>query len=323
MAAGCSQVNFSRSNGRSRRPSSSSSSQAPARRRRQRQLGPTAAAAATDRLAVNSTFEQYILDLQDRIIKAGAAPWRMLHSKHCCCPRGASVVPHQQYVHKHVHCTALLVVPHQQYAVRAQTRALYCIARFRRQRSWMAAAPSSCMTAGPAAPQTPMPATASRRVRPRNVHTSPACLMLHVCLPDVCPELWLPPVHEPLPRGCPPPCTNPCTDRALRLPPRCAVLEGGSALEKAAANISVVAGVLSPERAKAMSSRGRSAIDPAGGQSYSGVWGTCGWRFCCVNSSPLRFISPSGRLLGGVCGSGIQQVTRRQCVPFCANVAAC
>lgn len=52
-----------------------------------------------------------------------------------------------------------------------------------------------------------------------------------------------------------------------------AVLEGGAVLEKGASNISVVAGVLSPERAKAMSSRGRAAIDPAGGQSYSGeVW---------------------------------------------------
>lgn len=47
------------------------------------------------------------------------------------------------------------------------------------------------------------------------------------------------------------------------------VLEGGSVLEKAAANISVVAGVLTPERAKAMSRRGRAAIDPASGQSYS------------------------------------------------------
>lgn len=47
------------------------------------------------------------------------------------------------------------------------------------------------------------------------------------------------------------------------------VLEGGAVLEKAAANISVVAGVLTPERAKAMSSRGRDAIDPAGGQAYS------------------------------------------------------
>ncbi|KAI3436148.1 hypothetical protein D9Q98_002205 [Chlorella vulgaris] len=47
------------------------------------------------------------------------------------------------------------------------------------------------------------------------------------------------------------------------------VLEGGAVLEKAAANISVVAGVLSPERARAMSSRGRAAIDPAGGQGYS------------------------------------------------------
>ena len=47
------------------------------------------------------------------------------------------------------------------------------------------------------------------------------------------------------------------------------MLEGGSVLEKAAANISVVAGVLSKERAAAMSSRGRAAIDPAGGQPYS------------------------------------------------------
>jgi coproporphyrinogen III oxidase len=35
------------------------------------------------------------------------------------------------------------------------------------------------------------------------------------------------------------------------------VLEGGRVLEKAAANVSVVRGVLSPERAAAMSSRGR------------------------------------------------------------------
>ena len=47
------------------------------------------------------------------------------------------------------------------------------------------------------------------------------------------------------------------------------MLEGGAVLEKAAANISVVAGRLSPERAQAMSSRGRSGIDPGGGQSYS------------------------------------------------------
>lgn len=56
-------------------------------------------------------------------------------------------------------------------------------------------------------------------------------------------------------------------------------------LEKAAANISVVAGVLSPERAKAMSSRGRSAIDPAGGQSYSGeplLQRQAGWRWAVV-----------------------------------------
>jgi hypothetical protein len=52
--------------------------------------------------------------------------------------------------------------------------------------------------------------------------------------------------------------------------PAPAVLEGGSVLEKAAANISVVAGVLTPERARAMSSRGRDSVDPAGGQNYSG-----------------------------------------------------
>jgi len=47
------------------------------------------------------------------------------------------------------------------------------------------------------------------------------------------------------------------------------VLEGGNVLEKAAVNISVINGVLTSERAKAMSSRGRDCIDPAGGQSYS------------------------------------------------------
>jgi coproporphyrinogen III oxidase len=47
------------------------------------------------------------------------------------------------------------------------------------------------------------------------------------------------------------------------------VLEDGNLLEKAAANISVVRGTLSPARAQAMSSRGRASIDPAGGQPYS------------------------------------------------------
>lgn len=50
-----------------------------------------------------------------------------------------------------------------------------------------------------------------------------------------------------------------------------AVLEGGSVLEKAAANVSVVRGVLSAERAAAMSSRGRAEIDSGGGQPYSAV----------------------------------------------------
>ena len=48
-----------------------------------------------------------------------------------------------------------------------------------------------------------------------------------------------------------------------------AVLEQGSLLEKAAINITEVEGLLSPERAKAMSARGREAVDPCGGQAYS------------------------------------------------------
>ena len=47
------------------------------------------------------------------------------------------------------------------------------------------------------------------------------------------------------------------------------VLEGGNILEKAAANISVINGILSPERAKMMSSRGRHSVDPEGGQPYA------------------------------------------------------
>ena len=47
------------------------------------------------------------------------------------------------------------------------------------------------------------------------------------------------------------------------------VLEGGDVFEKAAANVSIIRGVLPPERAKAMSSRGRDCVDPAGGQPYS------------------------------------------------------
>jgi coproporphyrinogen III oxidase len=48
-----------------------------------------------------------------------------------------------------------------------------------------------------------------------------------------------------------------------------AVLEGGDLLEKAAANITVIRGTLTPQRAVAMSGRGRSQIDPRGGQPYS------------------------------------------------------
>lgn len=47
------------------------------------------------------------------------------------------------------------------------------------------------------------------------------------------------------------------------------VLEDGHLLEKGAANISIIKGTLSAQRAQAMSSRGRGAIDPAGGQPYA------------------------------------------------------
>ena len=46
------------------------------------------------------------------------------------------------------------------------------------------------------------------------------------------------------------------------------VLEGGDVFEKAAANVSVIRGTLTRERALAMSSRGREEIDANGGQSY-------------------------------------------------------
>ena len=52
---------------------------------------------------------------------------------------------------------------------------------------------------------------------------------------------------------------------------RTRVLEGGALLEKAAANVSVVRGVLSASRAAAMSARGRPGVDPRGGQAYSAV----------------------------------------------------
>ncbi|KAL6763863.1 coproporphyrinogen III oxidase [Haematococcus lacustris] len=47
------------------------------------------------------------------------------------------------------------------------------------------------------------------------------------------------------------------------------VLEGGRLLEKAAANTTVVRGTLSAARAQAMSSRGRTEVDPQGGQAYA------------------------------------------------------
>ncbi|KAK3236450.1 hypothetical protein CYMTET_53418 [Cymbomonas tetramitiformis] len=46
------------------------------------------------------------------------------------------------------------------------------------------------------------------------------------------------------------------------------VLQDGNLLEKAAANVSIVKGVLTPARAQAMTSRGR-IVDPEGGQEYS------------------------------------------------------
>ena len=47
------------------------------------------------------------------------------------------------------------------------------------------------------------------------------------------------------------------------------VMEGGGVFEKAAANVSVIRGTLSKERAAAMSARGRPGVDPLGGQTYS------------------------------------------------------
>ena len=47
------------------------------------------------------------------------------------------------------------------------------------------------------------------------------------------------------------------------------VMEGGGVFEKAAANVSVIRGTLSAERAAAMSARGRPGVDPRGGQTYA------------------------------------------------------
>jgi coproporphyrinogen III oxidase len=48
-----------------------------------------------------------------------------------------------------------------------------------------------------------------------------------------------------------------------------AVFEDGLILEKAASNVSIIRGVLTPSRASTMSARGRGNIDPKGGQAYS------------------------------------------------------
>lgn len=47
------------------------------------------------------------------------------------------------------------------------------------------------------------------------------------------------------------------------------MLQDGRLLEKAAASVSIIHGVLTPERARAMSGRGREGVDAAGGQTYS------------------------------------------------------
>ncbi|QDZ17725.1 coproporphyrinogen III oxidase [Chloropicon primus] len=49
---------------------------------------------------------------------------------------------------------------------------------------------------------------------------------------------------------------------------RTCVLEDGSLFEKAAINVSVIRDVLTEERARAMSERGRASIESAGGQAY-------------------------------------------------------
>ena len=47
------------------------------------------------------------------------------------------------------------------------------------------------------------------------------------------------------------------------------VLQGGRLLEKAAVNVSVLSGTLTPERAQAMRQRGRDGVDATGGQPYA------------------------------------------------------
>ena len=49
---------------------------------------------------------------------------------------------------------------------------------------------------------------------------------------------------------------------------RTCVIEGGKLFEKAAINISIIKDVLSEERARAMSERGRSGVKSQGGQRY-------------------------------------------------------
>lgn len=81
-----------------------------------------------------------------------------------------------------------------------------------------------------------------------------------------------------------------------------------------AVNISVVAGVLSAERAKAMSSRGRAGIDPAGGQPYSAAAMSLVYHsahpFIPTLRADVRLFEASGASLGG---GGIG------CVACCAH----
>lgn len=93
-------------------------------------------------------------------------------------------------------------------------------------------------------------------------HVLECSVSFHSPCPFTAPLVSAP--HPPPPTHPPPPHPSLAPGYGITC-----VLEDGTLLEKAAANISVVRGTLSPARAQAMSSRGRATIDPAGGQPYS------------------------------------------------------
>ena len=77
------------------------------------------------------------------------------------------------------------------------------------------------------------------------------------------------------------------------------VMENGGVFEKAAANVSVIRGTLSPERAAAMSARGRPGVDPSGGQTYAAA------ALSLVFHRARRWRHPRGRAAFTWTGSGV------------------